>query len=183
MPKHLRSIIICLLLVLCGLAWCFEYPLFEVYFSVAFIQLAFDVWDFWAFRQRTDEAEYIKVRSFAWTSKVINNALLALFIYQLEEASILFVIVLSILVLSTLFNVVRDGSAHYQFTSDGVINLNTGKQFIKKVDIVNINISDNLISIDTQNYRNEFNLKKSDLLEPSWDEAVQTIKKDLYKDN
>jgi hypothetical protein len=84
-------------------------------------------------------------------------------------------VAIGLLILATLLRVWTFYRKTYIITDEGIFDLFDERKIVNPNNITELRVSDSEISVDTEKYRNDFQIKKSELRKPNWNELKESF--------
>jgi hypothetical protein len=138
------------------------------------IFLVFELLNLVRVRHQKTRSQIIKVKSNDWLYGIFTSMVVGYF-FTREPLNLTNQVAIGLLILATLLRVWTFYRKTYIITDEGIFDLFDERKIVNPNNITELRVSDSEISVDTEKYRNDFQIKKSELRKPNWNELKESF--------
>ena len=153
----------------------YSFPSDRLYLSLSIILLGQEIFQSRLFYRKMTGKSTIQVKSLTWLASLFTTILLCYWFSKGIPGTNAWVAISLILTYQLLFTI-RNYRTVYVIDDTRIYGINDDSIRIYKSDISDLRITENMISIDTDNYQNELEFHRSKMIKPSWNQATLLLK-------
>ena len=173
-PKNLSYLFLTLIVITVIMGIIYEEQRIILQLIMVSFFLVFELVNLVRVRQQKIRLRIIKIRSYDWLYGIFTSIVVGYF-FTREPLNLTNQVAIALLILATLLRVWTFYRKSYIITDEGIFDLIDERKIINPNNITELRVTDSEISIDTRKYRNDFQIKKSDLKQPNWNELKESF--------
>ena len=175
-PKYLGYLFIAATVIVFVIGVIYEELQVLLQLIVVSLLLSFELVNLVRARKQSADLSIVKVKSYDWLYSVLNSVALG-FLFAKAPLNLMNQVAIGLLCIATLLRVWTVYRKSYRITDEGIFVLFEGSKVIDPKDITKLSVTDTEISIDTEKYQNDFQIRRSELKQPNWNELKESFSK------